>query len=130
MTDSAKLPALAVTDRWMRGVYYSRQVQLLEADGTPIDLTAATGESPFFISLSGSSGIKAADSLLFVRLVAGQGANGKLTIGANSSALELDWPNAGLGPRNQVLISVYGRFSGKQRPLLQMRLVVEDSAFA
>ncbi len=130
MTDSAKLPALAVTDRWMRGVRYSREIQLLEADGTPIDLTAATGESPFAISLSGSSGVRAADQLLFVRLVPGQGANGKILIGADSSALELDWPNAGLGPRNQVLISVFGLFSGKQRPLLQMRLVVEDSAFA
>lgn len=114
----------------MRGVYYSRQFQLLEPDGTPIDLTAASGQDPFSISLSGSSGRQAPSNTLFVRLVAGQAANGKITIGADSSALELDWPSSGLGPRNQVLISIYGRFPGKQRPLLQMRLVVEDSAFA
>ena len=121
MTDSAKLPALAVTDRWMRGVYYSRQFQLFNGDGTAMDLSSFGTITP---ALSGSSGRSVPTSEL--RLVIDDAATGRITVGALPSALELDWPQSGLGPRNQVLISV----AGQARPLLQLRLTIEDSAFA
>ncbi len=121
MTDSAKLPALAVTDRWMRGVYYQRQFQLFNGDGTAMDLSSFGTITP---ALSGSSGRSVPTSDL--RLVIEDAATGKISVGAVASALELDWPQGGLGPRNQLLISV----KATARPLQQLRLPVAARAFA
>lgn len=76
------------------------------------------------VALSGSSGRRVPQNDL--RLVVDDAATGKINVGALSSTLELDWPQTGLGPRNQLLISV----ASPSRPLLQLRLTVEDSAFA
>ncbi len=132
MTDSAKLPALAVTDRWMRGVIYSRTFQLLEADGTAIDFgeqtTSSTAAwSSFYGRISGSSG-EAQD--VVVRTQASTESSGYLSVAALASSLELDWPQRGLGPRNLLLVSIYGIRKQVQVPLMQMRLTVEDSALA
>lgn len=121
MTDSVKLPALAVTDRWMRGVYYLRKFQLFNGDGTAMDLSSFGTLS---VGLSGSSGRRVPTDDL--RLVIDDAATGKISVGADASALEIDWPQSGLGPRNLLLVSV----ASTARPLLQLRLTVEDSAFA
>jgi hypothetical protein len=124
MTDSAKLPALAVTDRWMRGVAYTRTFALFEPDNTALDLS---NWANLEAKISGSTG---ASQLIAARIDAATAAQGYLTVFAPQTALELDWPQRGLGPRNQLLISVRGTLQAVQYPLLQLRLTVEDSALA
>ena len=124
MTDSVKLPALAVTDRWMRGVAYTRTFQLLEADGTAVDLS---NWGSFSVRISGSSGVSQEAA---TRTDPATMANGYITILATVASLEQDWPQRGLGPRNQLLISLSGRTQGVNYPMLQIRLTVEDSALA
>ena len=124
MTDSAKLPALAVTDRWMRGVSYTRTFALFEPDNTALDLS---NWANLEAKISGSTG---ASQLIAARIDAATAAQGYLTVFAPLASLELDWPQRGLGPRNQLLIIVRRTLQAVQYPLLQLRLTVEDSALA
>ena len=130
MTDSAKLPALAVTDRWMRGVRYARTFQLLEPDGTPVDFSELNAQQETLWSnwqarIEGSGG---QSEVMIVRPDISAGV-GFFSLFCDTTALERDWPQRGLGPRNQLLVSVRATYKAVYQPIMQLRLTVEDSAF-